>query len=201
MDRQLRRTRAAAVCLAALIAGLCFVVGAYAQTPEQQKLWDAQEAQARTAEKARADKLSQEREARRADPMGWVHGLDPLSAGGWEFRTVAGDGSWAIFVTDHQLKRSGQVMSIWLRQEFAEAQKSANSGTYFSAVQRVDFDCARDRARVTAVIFYAGNNLKGSEQDAGVDAKEAPWSPIVPGTQNESNFQWVCSPERMKSAK
>jgi hypothetical protein len=201
MDNQLRPMRDAAVWLAALVAGLCFVVGAHAQTPEQQKLWDAQEAQARAAEKARTDKLSQEREARRADPMAWVRGLDPLSAGGWEFRTVASDGSWAIFISDHQLKRSGQIMSVWLRQEFAEPQKSADSGAYFSAVQRVDFDCAKDRARATAVIYYSGNNLKGNEQDAGVDPKEAPWSRIVPGTQNESNFQWVCSPERMRSAK
>jgi hypothetical protein len=201
MDQQFRPTRAAAIWLAALLVGICFAVCARAQTPEQQKLWDAQEAQARAAEKARADKLSQEREARRADPMAWVHGLDPLSAGGWEFRTVASDGSWAIFITDHQLKRSGQIMSVWLRQEYAEPQKSADSGAYFSAVQHLDFDCAKDRARATAVIYYSGNNLKGSEQDAGVDPKDAPWSPIVPGTQNESNLQWVCTPERMKSAK
>jgi hypothetical protein len=201
MFKKLTPMRKQALWLAALIAGASFGTCAHAQTPEQQKLWDAQEAQAKAAEKARAEKLSQERDARRADPMAWVHSLDPLSAGGWEFRTVAGDGSWAIFASDHQLKRSGQIMSVWLRQEYAEPQKSADSLVYFSEVQRVDFDCAKDRARATAVIYYSGNNLKGSEQDAGIDPKESPWSPIVPGTQNESNFQWACTPERMKSAK
>jgi hypothetical protein len=201
MERIWTPIRYAVVGFAILTAAIAIGGGARAQTPEQQKLWDAQEAQARAADKARADKLAQEREIRRADPMAWVHGLDPLMAGGWEFRTVAGDGSWAIFITDHQLKRSGQIMSAWLRQEYAEAQKSADSGAYFSEVQRVDFDCAKDRARVTVVIYYSGNNLKGAEQDAGIDPKQSPWSPIVPGTQNESNFQWACMPERMKSAK
>ena len=200
MDIKLPWVRTAAIWLTILTATLCSDTGAYAQTPEQQKLWDAQEAQVRAAEKARADKLSQEREARRADPMAWVHSLDPLAAGGWEFRTVAGDGSWAVYITDHQLKRSGQVMSLWLRQEYAEAQKS-DGGNYFSAVQRIEFDCGKDRARATAVIYYSGNNLKGSEQNAVTDPKESPWRPIVPGTQNESIFQWACTPERMKSVK
>jgi surface-adhesin protein E len=195
MDKRLAGLCLLTVCLAVLGAQ------AGAQTPEQQKLWDAQEAQARAAEKARAEKLGQEREARRADPMAWAHTLDPLLSGGWEFRTVAGDGSWAVFVSEHQLKRSGQVMSVWLRQEYAEPQKSADNETYLSEVQRVDFDCGKDRARATAIIYYAGNNLRGTEQAAAIEPKESPWSPIVPGTQSESNFQWACTPERMKSAK
>jgi hypothetical protein len=201
MDKQVPLKRTVAVWLAALAAGCSFAVCARAQTPEQQKLWDAQEAQTRAAEKARAEKLSQERDARRSDPMAWVHNLDPLSAGGWEFRTVAGDGSWAVFLTDHQLKRSGQIMSVWLRQEFAEPQKSTEGEAYFSEVRRLEFDCAKDRARATAFIYYSGNNLTGNQQEAAIDPKQSPWSPIIPGTQNESNFQWACTPERMKSAK
>jgi hypothetical protein len=195
MDKRFTGLFSLTVCLVVMLPP------AFAQTPEQQKLWDAQEAQARAAEKARADKLAQEREARRADPMAWVHTLDPLLSGGWEFHTVAADGSWAVFVTNHQLKRSGQVMSAWIRQEYAEPQKAADIGSYFSEVQRVDFDCGKDRARASSIIYYAGNNLKGTEQDAVTDPKESPWSPIVPGTQSESNFQWACTPERMKSAR
>lgn len=192
--------RAIGKCLVGL--GCVILCGiAWAQTPEQQKLWDAQEAQARAAEKARTEKLSQDRELRRADPMAWVHTLDPLLAGGWTFHNVASDGSWAVYFTDHQLKRSGQVMTAWLRQEFAEPQQTADGTSYFSEVQRIDFDCAKNRTRASAIIFYAGNNLKGTAQDATIDPKESPWSVIVPGTQNESNLLWACTPERKKSAK
>jgi len=53
-----------------------------AQTPEQQKLWDAQRAQSHADEKARADLLAAQRAARRADPMAWVRTLNPMTAGG-----------------------------------------------------------------------------------------------------------------------
>jgi hypothetical protein len=182
---------------------LCCIMScavAWGQTPEQQRLWDAQEAQARAAEKAHAEQLAQDRALRRADPMAWVRTLDALHTGGWEFHNVASDGSWAIFFTDHQLQRSGQVMTAWLRQEFAEPQQTADGVNYLSEVQRIDLDCAKNRTRASVVIFYAGNNLKGNAQDAGIIPKEAPWSAIVPGTQNESNLQWACAPERMRSA-
>src|SRR5580704_2151811 len=90
-----------------LAAGGCLLLGAVcaAQTPEQQKMWDAQRAQAQADERVRAEKLAAQRAARRADPMAWVRTLNPLTGGGWQFRSVAPDGSWAAFSTEHQLKR------------------------------------------------------------------------------------------------
>src|SRR5271163_4537885 len=93
-------------CLfASVLAGVCLLQSAIcvAQTPEQQKMWDAQRAQAQADEKAKADKLTAQRAARKADPMTWVRTLNPLTAGGWQFRSVAPDGSWASFSTEHQL--------------------------------------------------------------------------------------------------
>ena len=59
------------------------------------------------AAQARAEQLARERAARKANPMAWVRTLDPMASGGWEFRSVATDGSWAIFASTHQLKRYG----------------------------------------------------------------------------------------------
>src|ERR1700689_5938290 len=117
--------------IAGSLAGICLLQSAIcaAQTPEQQKMWEAQHAQAQAEEKAKAEKLAAQRAARKADPMGWVRTLDPLTAGGWQFRSVAPDGSWASFSTEHQLKRSGKLVTAWLRQEYPEAQKS-NNGNY-----------------------------------------------------------------------
>src|SRR5258708_16800191 len=88
-------------------AGACLLLGAVcaAQTPEQQKMWDAQRAQAQAEEKVRAEKLAAQRAARKADPMAWVRTLNPLAAGGWQFRSVAPAGLWASFGTDHHRKR------------------------------------------------------------------------------------------------
>jgi hypothetical protein len=163
-----------------------------AQTPEQEKMWEAQREKAQADEKVRAELLAQQRAARRADPMAWVRTLDPMSPGGWVFRMVGADGSWATFSTDHQLKRSGHLVTAWLRQEFPEQQRNASGDVYSSAVQKVEYDCTKERARVLLVIYYTQNNLAGSQQTEESDPKQLPWDAVVPGTQSEFMFHWAC---------
>ncbi len=183
-----RRISALAL-IAAFVMHDSIVVG---QTPEQEKLWEAQRAQAQADEKVKADLLARQRAARRADPMSWVRTLDPMSPGGWVFRAVGADGSWAAFSTDHQLKRSGHLVTAWLRQEFPEPQRSADGAVYLSDVEKVQYDCAKEQARVLLIIYYADNNLAGSQQSEAADPKQAEWDPIVPGTQSEYSFHWIC---------
>jgi hypothetical protein len=178
-------------CVGAAMA-LCLAPKGFAQTPEQQQLWDAQRAQAAAENKVKAERLAQQRAARRADPMSWVRTLNPMAGGGWEFRGVAADGSWAIYSTDHQLKRSGQMITLWLRQEYPEAQKSGGGDVYMSNVTKVQFDCGKDRQRLLLVVYYSENNISGSQEQEENDPKNAPWQSVVPGTQSESVFEWAC---------
>jgi hypothetical protein len=180
---------AAAVLVAAGVMHHSIVVG---QTPEQEKIWEAQRAQLQADEKARTAQLARQRAARRADPMAWVRTLDPMSPGGWVFRAVGADGSWATFSTDHQLKRSGRLVTAWLRQEFPEPERSVAGEVYLSAVQKVQYDCGKARARVLLIIYYAENNLAGAQQSQEADPKQVDWDPIVPGTQSEYIFHWIC---------
>jgi hypothetical protein len=174
---------AAAVMHASLVGG---------QTPEQEKLWQAQRAQAEADAKAKAEQLAKQREARRADPMAWVRTLDPMSPGGWTFRAVGVDGAWAIFSTEHQMKRSGHLVTVWLRQEFPELQRTAGGEVFASDVEKVQYDCAKSRAQVLLAIYYSQNNLAGSQLTEESDPKQAAWDPIVPGTQSEITFHWAC---------
>jgi hypothetical protein len=183
------RRIAAAVLVAAGATHYSVVVG---QTPEQEKMWEAQRVQAQAEQKTAAEVLARQRAARRADPMGWVRTLDPMSPGGWVFRAVGADGSWATFSTDHQLKRSGHVVTAWLRQEFPEPQRSAAGGVYLSDAEKVQYDCGKERARVLLVIYYSDNNLAGTPQSEEADPKQAQWDPIVPGTPSEYVFHWIC---------
>jgi hypothetical protein len=181
------------IAIAIAAAGLLQSSNSPGQTPEQEKVWEAQHAQALVEQKAKAEQLARERQARKNDPMAWVHTLDPMSTGGWQFRTVAGDGSWASFSTDHQLTRKGQLVAVWLRQEYAEPQQGAGGQPYMSTVENVQYDCAKNRVRALVVIYYTENNIRGGEDSEQSDPKEAPWSPIVPGTLAELNFQWACA--------
>jgi hypothetical protein len=182
-------TGTAAACASLILAAMQVP----AQTPEQQQLWDAQRAQAQSEAAARAEKLAQQRAARRAEPMAWVRSLDPLPAGGWQFRTVSNDGSWAAFSTDHQLKRSGRQVTVWLRQEYSEPQRNNNGESYLSNSEKVQYDCGNERARVFLVVYFTLNNLSGSQTSEETETRQASWTPIVPGTQTESLYQWACA--------
>jgi len=163
-----------------------------AQTPEQQKSWDADRARAAAEDRAAAERLAQERAARKADPMAWVRTLDPMAAGGWEFRAVDSDGFWATFSSSHQVKRSGQVITVWLRQEYAEPQ-TGSGGHYLSVVDKSQYDCKKEQTRNLLIIYYPTNNIRGDAQTEEADPKLTPWNPIVPGTQQESIFLWACA--------
>lgn len=177
---------------AALAAALLLVHGAsHGQTPEQQRTWDAERAQRLAAEQLAAERLARERAARQADPMAWVRTLDPMTSGGWEFRSVASDGSWATFSSTHQLKRSGSIVTVWMRREFAEPQINGN-GHYQSLVEKAQFDCRKNQTRDLLVIYYGANNIQGTQTTEEGDPKDTPWSPIVPGTREEANFLWAC---------
>jgi hypothetical protein len=180
---------------AAVLAGVCLLPSAVgtAQPPEQQKMWDAQRAQAQSDEKAKAEKLAALRAARKADPMNWVRTLNPLTAGGWQFRSVAADGSWASYSTEHQLKRSGHLVTAWLRQEYPEPQRSNSGNIYFSYVEKIQYDCSKEQARALLIIYYSDNNITGSEESDATNVKEAVWVPIVPGTPGEGIYQWACA--------
>jgi hypothetical protein len=189
MSRTNSRWIAATALLAAGAMHYSIVAG---QTPEEQKQWEAQRAQMQVEAKAKADLLAQQRAARRADPMSWVRTLDPMSAGGWVFKTVASDGSWATYSTDHQFKRSGHQVTAWVRQEFPEAAHDPGGDGYMSSVEKVQYDCTKAQAKVLLIVYYSGNNLTGSPQSQASDPKEAAWDPIVPGTQSEAAFHWAC---------
>lgn len=178
-----------------LAAGVCFFhtgIGS-AQTPEQAKMWEAQRVQAQEEAKAKAERLAAQRAARKANPMGWVGTLNPMTAGGWQFRGVAPDGSWASFSTDHQMKRSGHLITVWLREEYPEPQRNTGGDIYYSYVEKIQYDCANERARALLIIYYSENNITGSETSEATDVKQAAWVPIVPGTQSESVYQWACA--------
>jgi hypothetical protein len=179
---------------AGLAAGICIVNNgpSAAQTPEQTKLWEEQHVQALAAEKAKVERLAAQRAARKADPMSWVRTLNPMTEGGWQFRAVAPDGSWASFSTEHQMKRSGHLVTVWLREEYPEPQRTTGD-IYYSYVEKIQYDCANERARALLIIYYSENNVSGSETSEATDVKQAVWVPIVPGTQSENVYQWACA--------
>lgn len=180
--------------LVCLLAGSALLPGRVAgQTPEQSKVWEAERIQRQAEQKARAEQLLKQRAARKADPMAWVKTLNPILQGGWQFRAVAPDGSWAAFSTEHQLKRSGHLVTVWVRQEYPEVQHNEAGEPYLSDVEKIEYDCVKERGRPLLIIYFAENNIGGTQQSEENDPKQTGWDAIVPGTQSDALYQWTCS--------
>jgi hypothetical protein len=188
------RSRLRRAALVAIAFGFLGSHG-FGQTPEQEKAWAEDRVRANAQAKADAERLARERAARKADPMAWVRTLDPMTSGGWEFRSVGSDGSFAVFSSTHQFKRAGQIVTVWLRHEYAESQTGDN-GPYLSVVQKTQFDCKKQQSRTLLAVYYSGNNIQGNAQTEDSDPKSTPWDAIVPGTRDESNFLWACAQGR-----
>ena len=70
-----------------------------------------------------------------------------------------------------------------------------------SAVEKQEYDCKKQQTRNLLAIYYSASNIQGTEETEEADAKTTPWSPIVPGTREETNFTWACDQGRAAGAK
>ena len=178
MNQHLRRMGAALTAAAIVLAGASRGIG---QTPEQEKAWAEDRARADADAKAAQERLAAERAARKADPMAWVRTLDPMTIGGWEFRSVASDGSWAVFSSTHQLKRSGPdghgVDAARVRRTAA-----GDGGPYLSAVEKTQFDCKKQQTRTLAGRLLRRQQHPGQRTNRrGRRRRTRRGIPIVPG--------------------
>ena len=150
--------------------------------------------------KIKAEQLARERAARRADPMAWVRTLDPMSERrlGISQRRQS-DGSWAIFSSTHQFKRSGQVVTVWLRHEYAEPQLG-NAGPYLSEVEKAQYDCKKEQARDLLAVYYAANNVQGSQQTEEADRRTRPGTRSCRARARRRTFLWACAQARERWA-
>jgi hypothetical protein len=143
------------------------------------------------SEVAKLERKEAERKRQDDDMKYWTHELDPLPNGGWSFRHYADDWSWALYTSNHQRRRVGDVVTLWLRWEHRDSQSPAGHA-FRSYVEKVEFDCNGARMRTVAETFYAERNLKGNPHSLDLNPKSITWDSVIPGSQGEYNLQYAC---------
>ncbi len=61
-----------------------------------------------------------------------------------------------------------------------------------ATLKKFNTTAPRNRLGWLLAIYYAENNLAGSQQNEEPDPKQLAWDAIVPGTQSEIIFHWAC---------
>jgi hypothetical protein len=124
----------------------------------------------------------------------WKTVLEPLSVGGWSYISDGpGENPSAIYASTHNLLHNGNVVTAWMRWEFARPQAEVYPLHYLSAVTREELDCDARSYRRAAVIYYTRNNL----QDKGPSFTEldddTTWKLAIPGSAPDAMLNWACA--------
>lgn len=155
-------------------------------TPERdaaQKIWEKCLALANEQEKA---EFSSTRDT-------WAASLDKLPNGGWAFLRVDAKGTNAIFGSHTHATREGNIVALWLRYEYREAQTDQPGLNYKSFVEREIFDCGNVKYKIVAEIYYSESNLGGvSRAPYEYDEAKVGWTAAIPGTLGDSLLDWAC---------
>jgi len=123
----------------------------------------------------------------------WAASVDPLPNGGWEYVGAMANDEGMFFVSNHNVTRSGTVITIWSRWEYRSEQTSQYYVKFRSSVTREEVDCTRQASRVLIASYYLQNNMDGEATSYSYEREKALWSPSVPGTVGEYLSNWVCS--------
>jgi hypothetical protein len=129
-----------------------------------------------------------------AGAPGWKSVLDPLPAGGWKYISDGpADNPSAVYASTHSILHNGNVVTAWMRWEFARPQADVYPLHYLSAVTREELDCDARAYRRAAVVYYARNNLleKGSSFTALND--DTTWKQAIPGSEPDAMLNWGCT--------
>ena len=121
----------------------------------------------------------------------WAASLAKLPSGGWIFLTVSSDGTYAIFGSHRHATREGNVVALWLRTEYREAQSYGNE-SYKSLVERYMYDCVRVASKQVSTTYYRENNLEGPGSSFTFEEAKVAWAPAIPGTMGDSLLDWAC---------
>jgi hypothetical protein len=128
-----------------------------------------------------------------SEEMLWAGSINPLPNGGWVYVGSLANTVGLFYASTHNVIRSGQIITIWIRWEYRLEQSSAYNLKFRSVVAREEVDCTRQASRDLTQSFYPKNNLDGTATSYSYESQKVLWDPSIPGTVGEFLANWVCS--------
>jgi hypothetical protein len=111
----------------------------------------------------------------------------------WEALGIAGRGTpeeFFSYVAPATVRKTPNGRRAWVMSSFKKPQTSA-SGTFQSAKDLVEFNCAGEQLRTLQLIWHSGEFGGGSVVTSYNDPD--PWQVVSPGSVNEARLKAVCS--------
>jgi hypothetical protein len=124
----------------------------------------------------------------------WKSVLDPLPAGGWKYLSDGpAENPSAVYASIHSIMHNGNVVTAWMRWEFARPQAEVYPLHYLSAVTREELDCDARSYRRAAVVYYTHNNLQEKGPSFTALDDDTTWKQAIPGSEPDAMLNWGCT--------
>ncbi len=124
----------------------------------------------------------------------WKSVLDPLPAGGWKYISDGpAENPSAVYASTHSIMHNGNVVTAWMRWEFARPQGEVYPLHYLSAVTREELDCDARSYRRAEVVYYLRNNLQEKGPSFTALDDDTTWKQAIPGSEPDAMLNWGCT--------
>jgi hypothetical protein len=124
----------------------------------------------------------------------WKSVLDPLPAGGWKYISDGpAENPSAVYASTHSIMHNGNVVTAWMRWEFARPQAEVYPLHYLSAVTREELDCDARSYRRAEVVYYLRNNLQEKGPSFTALDDDTTWKQAIPGSEPDAMLNWGCT--------
>jgi hypothetical protein len=124
----------------------------------------------------------------------WKGVLDPLPAGAWKYISDGpADNPSAVYASMHSIMHNGNVVTAWMRWEFARPQAEVYPLHYLSAVTREELDCDARSYRRAEVVYYTRYNLQEKGPSFTALNDDTTWKQAIPGSEPDAMLNWGCT--------
>ena len=97
-----------------------------------------------------------------------------------------------LYADPDTIQSTGDVVKMWSLNDYKTIQ-TGKSASYLSYKVQSEYDCAEERIRNLATMFFSGN-MGGGDVVYG-HSNEAKWQPVKPGSFGQSEWEIACDKE------
>lgn len=113
----------------------------------------------------------------------------------WELCSINGQGDDIItFRCDKStIRTNGAISRMWDIRNYTKAQTDSIGDSRMSSKTLTAYNCKEETSAIISYVDYSGRNGKGNViQHFSVQERELKWTPIVPGTTEETLWNIAC---------
>ena len=98
--------------------------------------------------------------------------------------------TFTVYVDPDTIRRNGDLVKVWALTDYTTRQTVADR-SFLSSKAYNEFDCAEERQRELAVMWFSGK--MGNGNGVWISFDETPWRPVTAGSVGQGVWNFACA--------